>query len=519
MSGFVEYAQYDGLGLAELVKSGQVKPLELIEAAIAAIERLDPQLNALTYKAYESARELAKELEQKPMPSALFAGVPFLLKDLRCNAAGMPTSNGTRLLKDVAFPRDCEIVRRYKGTGTIILGRTNTPELGISPCTEPELFGPTRNPWQPERTPGGSSGGSAAAVAARLVPIASGSDGGGSLRIPASCCGIFSLKPTRGRTPTGPDTGEVWRGFATGHVLSRSVRDSAAMLDGIAGPEVGAPYMTPNPERAFLTETTVPPGPLRVAFSDRPLVGNDSVHPDCQEGLQQTVKLLEELGHELVEAAPPVEAEAFAMSFLTVVACELRADIEKVAAFVGRKPQRGDFEAATYVLGLLGKVTPAVEYAQALRYLQEAARGIGKFFADFDILLTPTLARPPIRIGELQPAGLKKLLVEAIARTEAGWLLRALDAIKSIAQQSFDYTPYTMPFNVTGQPAMSVPLYWSEAGLPIGMQFVGRFGDEATLFRLAGQLERAKPWEGKMPPIVNAYCALDSGADRDSSLG
>ncbi|MEO0948548.1 MAG: amidase [Cyanobacteria bacterium J06641_5] len=509
---FSEYAQYDGLGLAELVKSGQVQPLELVEAAIAAIERFDPQLNALTYKAYAFARESAQELEQHPLPAAPFAGVPFLLKDLRCLAAGMPTSHGNRLMRDRVAPHDCEMVRRFKQSGAIILGKTNTPEVGLSAATEPELFGPTHNPWQLDRSPGGSSGGSAAAVAARLVPIASGSDGGGSLRIPASCCGVFAMKPTRGRTPTGPDMGEVWRGLAIGHVLSRSVRDNAAMLDAISGPEVGAPYQAPTPARAFLTEVTAPPGQLRIAFSSRPLVGNGPVHPDCQTGLQQTATLLEELGHELVEAAPPVEAEAFAVAFLTVVACELRADIERVAALIERKPRREDFEAATYVLGLLGKATPAVEYAQVLRYLQTAARAIGEFFEDFDVLLTPTLAQPPIQIGGLQPQGLKKLLVEIIGRAEAGWLLRGLNAVKSIAQQSFDYTPYTIPFNVTGQPAMSVPLHWSEAGLPIGMQFAGRFVDEATLFRLAGQLERLKPWEGKTPPILDSVHHTDKVA-------
>ncbi len=495
MSAFSEYARYDALELAALVAAGEVTSAELVEAAIAEIERLDPHLNALTYKAYDLARERAREASL----AGPFAGVPFLLKDLRTQAAGMPTSNGNRLLQNLPAPRDSETVRRFKAAGTIILGKTNTPELGLTPTTEPQLFGPTRNPWQLERTPGGSSGGSAAAVAARLVPIAGGSDGGGSLRIPASCCGIFALKPTRGRTPI--DGVEILRGFGVEHILSRSVRDSAAMLDAISAPEVGAPYQAPPPERAFLTEAATPPRRLRIAFSDRPLVGR-SVHPDCQQGLQATVRLLTELGHELVEATPPVEAEAFAVSFLTIVACETRANIEQVAKIAGKTPSVAGFEASTYALGLLGKVTPVAEYVLAGRYLQKAARAIGEFFVGFDLLLTPTLARPPIPIGELQPTGLKKLLIAAIGRAEAGWLLGWLGAIAPLARQAFEFTPYTMPFNVTGQPAMSVPLHWSTAGLPIGMQFVGRFGEEAMLFQLAGQLEAAKPWADRLPPLL-----------------
>lgn len=499
MGPFSEYARYDGLGLADLVRTRQVQPIELVEAAIAAIERFNPQLNALTYKAYNDARQRSRA----ELPDGPFVGVPFLLKDLRCLAAGMPTYNGNRLLKKEKFVAegDSEIVRRYKATGLILLGKTNTPELGLTPATEPQLFGPTHNPWHRERTPGGSSGGSAAAVAARLVPIASGGDGGGSLRIPASCCGIFALKPTRGRTPAGPEAGEILRGFAVEHVLSRSVRDSAAMLDALSAPEVGAPYLAPPPARDFLTEVTTVPRRLRIAFSDRPLVGR-SVHPDCQAGLQATVRLLTELGHELVEAAPPIEAEPFAEAFLTVVASETRADIELVARVCKRRPTADDFEAITYALGLLGKATPASDYVRAARYLLAAARPIGAFFEKFDLLLTPTLAQPPIPIGTLQPTGLQQVLIEAIGRSEADWLLHWLGAIAPLARQAFDFTPYTMPFNVTGQPAMSVPLHWNAEGLPIGLQVVGPFGDEATLFQLAGQLEMAQPWRDRLPPLL-----------------
>jgi amidase len=332
-----------------------------------------------------------------------------------------------------------------------------------------------------------------------MVPLASGGDGGGSIRIPASCCGLFGLKPTRGRNPTGPDAGEIWRGFVVEHVLTRTVRDSAAMLDATAGPDIGAPYPAPPAARLFLKEVTAEPGRLRIAFTSHPFLGQN-VHDDCVQGLLSTVNLLQQLGHEVVEDAPRIDGEAFAVAFLTVVAAECRSDIEWAAGLAKHRPVLRNFEAATYALGLLGKALSASDYANATRQLQVAAREIGRFAERYDVLLTPTLAQPPVPIGSLQPSGSERLLLKLIGSVNAGWLLKSPKVLKPLAAKTFDYVPYTPAFNVTGQPAMSVPLHWNADRLPIGMHFVGRCGDEATLFRLAGQLERARPWFDRAPP-------------------
>ena len=494
MTAFPEFHNYDGLGLAELVRTKQVTPGELVEEAISRIEVHNPKINAVICKMYDQARAAAKG----DLPDGPFKGVPFLLKDLLVTYAGVPTSSGNRLLKDIPMSHDSESVRRFKAAGLIILGKTNTPEFGLVPYTEPEAFGPTRNPWDLSRTPGGSSGGSAAAVAARLVPMAHGNDGGGSIRIPASCCGVLGLKPSRGRVPTGPDWGEIWRGFAIDHVLTRSVRDSAAMLDAIAGADIGAPYSAPPQVHSFLRELNTEPGRLRVAFTAHPLMGH-AVHDDCKKGLEATVRLLQQLGHEVIEATPKIDVEAFAIAFLTIIAAETRAEIEQAAEFAKHRPALADFDVSTYAVGMIGQALGAADYAKAARYLQTAGREIGRFFEQYDVLLTPTLSQPPVPIGALQPSSREQTLIKLVGSLNAHWLLKALGVIKPIATQTFDFIPYTPPFNVTGQPAMSVPLYWNEAGLPVGMQFAGRFGDEATLFRLAGQIERAQPWFDRAP--------------------
>jgi amidase len=292
--------------------------------------------------------------------------------------------------------------------------------------------------------------------------------------------------------------GDIWRGFALEHVLTRSVRDSAAMLDAIAGPDVGAPYYAAAPRQPYLQEVTTEPGRLRIAFTAKPFLGHD-VHPDCLKGLEATLKLLESLGHELVEAAPQVDQEAFAIAFLTMIAAETRDEIDWAAHMAGRKTRFADFETGTSALALLGQAFSAGKYANALNYLMNAGRGIGRFFEDYDVLLTPTLAQPPFLTGSLQPSSAERNLIRVIGRLNAAWLLDALGVIKPLAAKTFDFMPCTAVFNVTGQPAMSVPLCWNDAGLPIGMQFVGRFGDESTLFRLAGQLERAQPWADRAP--------------------
>jgi amidase len=496
MSGFTDYTNYDGLGLAELVHRKEVKPCELVEEAISRVERLNPQLNAVIHKMYDLARTAA----EADLPDGPFKGVPFLLKDLLATYGGVPMRSGSRFHHDYVPPHDSEMVKRFKAAGLIVVGKTNTPEYGLVPVTEPELFGPANNPWDLTRTTGGSSGGSAAAVAARLVPLAHGNDGGGSIRIPASCCGLFGLKPTRGRNPLGPDIGEAWQGLAIDHVLTRSVRDSAALLDATAGPDVGAPYYAPSPARPFLDEVGTDPGVLRIAFTVEPFLG-DSVHEDCRKGLAVTVKLCQDLGHELVEATPQIDGKGFARAFLTLVCGELRADIEEAEALFGRKATYRDFEPATWAAGLLGTQITAAEFARATRLLQRSARQIGQFFEEYDLLLTPTLATPPVVTGSLQPQGVEAFGMKLLGRLNAGRLLNLLGGVDASVDEVFSFVPYTPLFNATGQPAMSVPLYWNDEGLPIGMHFVGRYADEATLFRLAAQLETAQPWFDRSPPI------------------
>lgn len=494
-SGFSDYDKYDGLGLAELVRKKEVKSSELVEEAINRIEKLNPQLNAVIHKMYD----LAREAVEGSLPDGPFKGVPFLLKDLLAAYAGVPLRNGSRFYKDYVPDHDSEIVRRYKASGVIILGKTNTPEYGIMPVTEPELFGPTNNPWDLTRTAGGSSGGAAAAVAARMVPLAHGGDGGGSIRIPASCCGVFGLKPTRGRNPSSLDF-EIWQGSVCEHVLTRSVRDSAAMLDATAGPSAGAPYYAMPPSRPFLDKVGADPGKLRIAFTSTPFLGH-SVDDDCIKGLEATVELCQDLGHEVVEAAPQLSGRAFARAFLTMLCGEVRADIEEAEALLGRKATSKDFETNTWALGLLGRRLSAGVFTKAIRQLQRTSRQIGRFFADYDVLLTPTLSMPPVVTGTLLPQGVEAFVLKLLANLNAGGLLSALGAIDTAADNVYEFVPYTILFNATGQPAMSVPLYWNDAGLPIGMHFVGCYGAEATLFRLAGQLERAKPWFDCSPPI------------------
>ena len=395
---FSEYGNYDGLGLAELVRKKKVTPGELVEEAIQRIETHNPKLNAVINKLYERARDAAKS----DLPDGPFKGVPFLMKDLMATLEGVPTSMGNKLWKDIPAKADSELARRWLASGVIVVGKSNTPEFGLTPYTESGTFGPARNPWDTERTPGGSSGGSGAAVAARIVPIASGGDGGGSIRIPSSACGLFGLKPTRGRTPTGPEVGESWSGFAIEHVLTRSVRDSAAMLDATAGADVGAPYVIPE-AGPFLKEVGKKPGKLKVAFSTKPMLGKN-VHADCVQGVEETVQLLRELGHEVEEAAPLIDGEAYSLAFLTVIAAHMRADIEEAAEAAGKKISVDDFDVASFGMGIFGTILKASDYARAMRYLQKVSRQIGRFFEEYDVLLTPVLNQPPVKIGELAPS-------------------------------------------------------------------------------------------------------------------
>ena len=497
-AAFSDYDKYDGLGLAELVKKKQVKPIELVEEAINRIEKLNPQLNAVVHKMYEEARQTA----ESPLPDGPFKGVPFLLKDLTAFYAGAPLSCGSRFFKDYVPDHDCELVKRLKAAGVIIAGKTSTPELGLAFVTEPELFGPASNPWDLTRTTGGSSGGSASVVAARIVPAAQASDGGGSIRVPSSCCGVFGLKPTRGRNPAGPDFGDHWRGFVSAHAITRSVRDSAALLDATAGPDTGAPYYAAPPARPFLEEVGEDPGKLRIAYTPEPLLGS-TIEEDCVKGLEATVKLCEELGHEVVEAVPPIDKKAVAGAFMRVVCSETSAMIKEAEEYVGLKASYKYFEPLTWIIYLLGDKFSATELSHAINAIQRHSRKVGEFFETYDVLLTPAVSSPPVKTGESGVKGMQAVMMKLFGRLNAGGLIKRFVSMDYMAEESFRFAAYTPLFNTTGQPAMSVPLYWNDEGLPIGMQFAGRYGDEATLFRLAAQLEKAKPWADRVPPVCN----------------
>lgn len=503
MTFLPEYGSLDAIGLADLIRRREISPREAVEAAIEQIEAVNPQLNAVVHRMYDRARKVA----DGPLPDGPFQGVPFLVKDLLTWCEGEPITCGSRVFRGWTAPIDSEMARRYRRAGLVILGRTNTPEFGLLPYTESEMLGVCRNPWNPGRTTGGSSGGSAAAVASRMVPMAGGGDGGGSIRIPASCCGVFGLKPTRGRTPTGPFQGELWRGAVVEGVLTRSVRDSAAALDAIAGPDVGAPYYAPPPTRPFLEEVRTPPGRLRIAFTVDPMLGT-SVHADCVRAVQDAARLLESLGHDVVEDTPRIDRQAFNRAFLTVIAAETAAELDDAAALLKRPVRRQDVELATWILGLIGRAISGPDYSNAVRYLQRSARTVGEFFERYAVLVTPVVAGPPFPHGALQPTAAERAQMSVLGALRASRVLKALGALEQAAEKVFDWMSYTPLANATGQPAMSVPLSWNAEGLPIGVHFQGRYADEATLFRLAAELELAAPWRERR-------AKSDEGATRE----
>ncbi|WP_428268493.1 amidase [Haliangium sp.] len=495
MSTFAEYTHYDGLGLAELVRTKQVSPAELVEAAIERIEAVNPRLNAVIHAMYDQAREAVAQ----GVPDGPFVGVPCLLKDLLAACAGVPMRGGSRALEGFVPERDSELVRRYKAAGLVIVGKTNTPELGLAPVTEPQVFGPTHNPWDPSRSPAGSSGGSAAAVAARMVPLAGGSDGGGSIRMPASACSVFGLKPSRGRMPVGPERSEVWHGLVSEHMLTRSVRDCAAALDVAAGPEPGAPYLAPPPARPFLDEVGADPGSLRIAYSTQSLLGSQ-VDRDCVAGVEQTAALLTELGHTVEEAAPNLDRAEFMRAYLGTVSVDLATDLDELSALLGRKVA-DEVEPATRALALIGQTTRALDFEASLRTLHRVSRQVGGFFERYDLLLTPTMPRPPIKTGALSPNVVERTLLRAVGTLRAGSIMQRIGMVDQMAAKLFEFMSFTPLFNVTGQPAMSVPGVWNQDGLPIGMHFAARMAEEATLLRLAAQLEQARPWADRRPQV------------------
>jgi amidase len=493
---FEEYQQHDGLGLAELVAGGEVAPAELLELARARAGAVNPRVNAIV-------RGMDAEAEARVAdPAGLsgpFAGVPFLIKDLAQDYAGLPTSWGSRSLARIPAPVHATVVQRWLDAGLVIFGKTNTPEFGAKGITEPELFGPARNPWDLSRTPGGSSGGAAAAVAAGIVPVAGASDGGGSIRIPAACCGLFGLKAGRGLVPSGPGAGEGLQGAASEGVISRSVRDSAAMLDLLAGPEPTSPYDAPRPAGKFADEVGADPGKLRIGFRV-PSAINPNPHPEAQAAVAVAVTALTALGHEVEELPQaPFDDAALAKDFLITWFVHLAWQVAEIKAATGCGDEA--FEQDTLLVAALGRASSGVEHCGALERRHDHVRRLAGFHQEYDLLLTPTLATPPPRIGEFELPKPAQLASSALLKVGAAGLLTRVNLVDKIVAENLGWVPYTQLSNLTGRPAMSVPLHWTAGGLPLGVQFVAAPGDEGQLLRLASQLEQAHPWAERRPPL------------------
>lgn len=478
----------DGVAQAALVRAREVTARELVESAIARIEHVDPLLNAVVTPLFAQALQAA---EAGDLASTPFAGVPMLLKDHLATYGGARHTSGSVFLRDNVAKRDSELVARYKRAGMIPVGLTNTCELALISTTEPALHGATRNPWDLARSTGGSSGGSAAAVAAGLVPFAHGNDSAGSLRIPASCCGVFGLKPSRGRMSPAP-RGDIAPGIWSEHVMTRTVRDCAAVLDATAGALPDDLYSRPLRAGPLQDSVGADPGPLRIAVADRPLQGGE-VDADCVGAVWETARLCAELGHEIVEAAPAVDGEALEADFFALYTVAASARIAEWAGWMGREPEPDELEPLTWAVREAGQRHSAVEHALTVQRLQRAARRIVEFFDTADIWLTPTLAEPPAPLGYFDASP-----QDPLATLD-------LDA---------RFSPFTWVANVTGQPAMSVPLTWNDAGLPIGTHFMAPPGGERILFGLAGQLERARPWAHRRPPVCAGAPAATATSNR-----
>lgn len=471
-----EYARYDALGLAALIQNRDVSAEELLDSAIDAVDRVNPKINAIIHRFEEHARQnIAAGLPDGP-----FHGVPFALKDLFMYYAGYPTGNGSRFWDGFVPQASSELFLRYARAGFVIFAKTSTPELGLNVTTEPLLHGATRNPWNLDYSTGGSSGGAAAAVAAGILPLAHASDSGGSIRIPASCCGLFGLKPSRGRMPLGPERGESSGGLGTAHAVGISVRDSAALLDATAGPDAGAPYGIAPPTGSWLSQTDRDPAQLRIGMViSHPRGG--SIDASCRAATLAAAALCSGLGHEVEECVLPVNMIELADAAALLVASTTRAAIEARTREFGCKPSPDNLEPVTWrAFETAGRITGA-DFVQAQAAFHRAGRAIAALHDRYDVILTPMLAKSPARIGEL-----------AIGDKD----------FYEYRNKIADYSPFSALSNMTGAPAMSVPLFWSDDGLPIGVQFIGRFGDEATLFALAAQLERAQPWRDHRPPLA-----------------
>lgn len=496
MTLFAEYQKYDGLGLAALVKQQQVTPDELLEAALDRMSDVNPAINAVISTFVDKARAA----RQQQSPDATFYGVPFLLKDLLAAYAGEPLGCGSRFAQGTNIPdQHSTLVERLLTGGLTIFGKTASPEFGLMPCTEPLATGITRNPWNLDRTPGGSSGGSAAAVAAGIVPMASAGDGGGSIRTPAASCGLFGLKPSRGRQPQGPRTGDHWYGFAVEHAITRSVRDSAALLDLTSGALPGSSFQLDKPVRPFLDEVHIEPGRLRIAVTQTPVV-SQLLHVDCQRAVINTAVRLQDLGHEVELTQPPLNTDDFIFHYVRLLAADTAATLHELEQKLGRHAGRHDIEPRTRALISMGRALTGEELVTSQWAVQKMSRDYAEWANRYDVVVSAALGAPPIAVGALNPDRQQRALLRLANNLPLGKLAKQRDFILANSRDIFDYTAYTMPSNAAGLPSMSMPLDWNADGLPIGTLFTGRFGDEATLFRLARQLELAHPWSHLRPP-------------------
>ncbi len=473
----------DALDQAALVASGQASPIELLEAAIARAGAVNPVINAITTPLYDQARAAAAA----PLPAGPYRGVPFLLKDISAVLAGVPTAGGSLLFNTEVPEYDSELTTRFKAAGLVIFGKTNTPEFGSLPTTEPRLTGPTLNPWSTAHSAGGSSGGSAAAVAARIVPAAHGTDGAGSIRIPASCCGIVGLKPTRARITGAPDVGESIGGISSQGILSLTVRDSAGLLDCVQGPAPGDPYFAQPPLAPYVSALQQPFRPLRIAMTRHSMIPT-ALHPDCIAATEHAAGRCEALGHTVVEDAPPLDGETFYVLYRRFWPLAAARSIHRVDRKRGRPGAVNEVEPFNQYLFEEGSKVSALDYIVDLQWFQAMTRAFGRWFVErrYDVWLTPTLGLPPPPLGHFDAERLGGA---------------------AVLDRFIEFLPFTPFANMTGQPAISLPLFWNQDGLPVGVQFAGRFGDEPTLFQLAGQLEQAEPWAHRRPPVCATTCA------------
>jgi amidase len=489
MEGFV-YKNYDGLGLAELMKKKELQPKEVLAEAIKTIEQHNPELNAVINKFYEKAEKVADTIAL----NGTFAGVPMLLKDITQEIKDEKITSGSKVYQSYLAKGDSEYVKQVRKTGAVFVGQTNVPEFALMGITEPAFYGPTRNPWNLDHTPGGSSGGSAAAVASGMVPIAGANDGGGSIRIPGAYCGLFGLKPTRGRTPVGPNYGRYWQGASVDHILSRTVRDSAAMLDEISVFEKYAAFHAMPNIGKYLQQLQTPlDKKLTIAFSVQSPLGTE-VHQECKEAVIKTAKLLESMGHNVVEVDAPVDGKRMAKSYLTMYFGEVAAAITSIEEIIGRKVKMNDVEPTTWILGLVGKATSAEEFVLSIREWDKAAFAMEQFHETYDFYLTPTTAFPPSKIGELDPSSSEKMAMQITGKLGLGGLLKKVGTVEQVAENNLRRTPFTQLANLTGQPAMTIPFHLTSNGLPVGVQFMAARGREDLLFSLAGQLEQSEYW-------------------------